>query len=153
MPRLIFAPFLLLSALVLSACNPIENLGEAEDQIDRFHSLYSNGKADEMYLMGSRRFRDATPLATLEGTVSVVRERLGKVESSEREGFNVNTTTAGTTTIVTMKTRFELGEGTETYTFIGNGENMQIEGWNVTSPRLMIQPSDLNRFEEAETAE
>ena len=141
-----------LLAFGLAACNPVENLDEAADQIDRFQNLFSNRSTDEMHLMGSAEFRETTSREDLEDLVSLVAGRLGSIEQSERESFNINTTPSGTRTVVTMATQFELGEGKETYTFIGNGENMQIVGWQVNSDRLLITPDEMKRLDEAPTA-
>ena len=45
-----------------------------------------------------------------------------------------------------MQTIFEQGEGTETYTFSGSGEDMRLEGWNVNSNRLMITAAEVEQL-------
>ena len=72
-----------LLAFGLAACNPVENLDEAADQIDRFQNLFSNRSTDEMHLMGSAEFRETTSREDLEDLVSLVAGRLGSIEQSE----------------------------------------------------------------------
>ena len=153
MPRFFTRSFAAMLALGLAACNPVENFDEATDQIDRFQSHLSYGDVDEMYLMGSPMFRKSTSLADLRNQVGVISLRLGPVETTQRTSFNVNTTPAGTRTVVIMQTRFEQGEGVETYTFVGNGENMRLEGWNVNSSRLMITAEDMKALQDMQSAE
>ncbi|MEM9086257.1 MAG: hypothetical protein AAGB23_10080 [Pseudomonadota bacterium] len=153
MPRFFTPTLLELLALGLGACNPVENIDEAADQIDRFQSHFSYGDVDEMYLMASPSFRKSTSLAELRDQVGVISLRLGPVETTERTSFNINTTPAGTRTVITMQTRFEQGEGVETYTFVGNGENMRLEGWNVNSNRLMITADDMEALQAMQSAE
>ena len=135
-----------------SACNPGNNLDEAADQIDRFQNLFSNGYSDEMRLMGSPNYRKTISAESLDLTVAFLKRRLGSIERSERESFSINTTPQETRTVVVMATRFELGAGTETYTLVGNGEMMRIEGWRVDSPQLTVAAGEMERLERSSTA-
>jgi hypothetical protein len=143
--------FLLAFALpALAACNPAANLGEAADQIDRYQFHYTMGEFDDMYAMTGPAFREAAGRDQFGDFVRVVSTRLGPIESTERVNFNVNTSPTGTLTVVTMRTRFEQGDGTETYTFSGHGEGMKIEGWKVNSQRLMVSAQELDALAETE---
>ncbi|MEO0698283.1 MAG: hypothetical protein AAFY81_01030, partial [Pseudomonadota bacterium] len=117
----------------LCACNPVANLEEAKDKIDLYQTHYSNSELEDMYAMTSVEFRRTSPRADFENFVSLIENRLGPIETTKRQGFNINTTPAGTVTVVTMQTQFEQGNGTETYTFIGSGAGMKVQGWQVNS--------------------
>jgi hypothetical protein len=149
MLRIFAAPFFLFSALALSACNPMENLGEAEEQVDRFQTHFSSGEVKDMYAMAGPAFRESTTRKDFDDFVEVISARLGAIETSQRDSFNVKSTPGGTTTVVTMSTQFEKGQGTETYTFIGNGEDMRILGWQVNSDRLLISRDELDALKAA----
>ncbi|MEL6487458.1 MAG: hypothetical protein AAFQ13_09990, partial [Pseudomonadota bacterium] len=95
MPRLLTRFTVLLLALGLAACNPMENLEEATDQIDRFQTHFSFGEIDEMYKMVGREFRDTTSRDDFDEMVALISNRLGTVESTQRQSFNVNTTPMG----------------------------------------------------------
>ena len=117
-----------LSALFLAACNPMAQLDKGESTIIEFHETYNEGNAQALYGLTSDEFRGATTPEQMQALVDLVTERMGAVESTEREGFNINTNNGLTETTVTMKTQFAKGEGTETFTFYGSGDDMRLVG-------------------------
>lgn len=141
-----------LAALLIAACNPIENINQTEDRIAEFERLYSNGDVDALYSMTGKAWRELSTREEFDDLHRVVSTRLGKVTASERSNFNINTTNGLTTTVIVMETEFEQGTGTQTFTFHGNGDEMELVGWNVNSPRLAITVDDLQDGE-AEPAE
>ncbi len=135
----VFAPL----AVFLGACNPVANFEEGGKSVERWQELYNAGDRDRLWGMTGKEFREVTSREQLNDLYTVVSARMGKVQSSERSGFNVNSTPAGTRTVIGMNTQFEQGEGTETFTFIGQGEDMKVIGWTVNSPRLTLTPDDV----------
>lgn len=129
-----------LFALLLAACNPMAQLDGATDEIERFHETYNQGNARALYGRTGQEFRDVTPPEEMDALVEHVTEFMGKMESTSREGFNINTNNGVTSTVVTMKTVFEKGEATETFTFRGQGEDLRLVGWNVDSPNFSVVP-------------
>ena len=51
-----------------------------------------------------------------------------------------------------MKTQFAKGEGTETFTFYGSGDDMRLVGWHVDSPNFMDVPAEAVTEVEPEAA-
>jgi len=127
----------------LAACNPVANVNAGDDQIERFHAAYGRGDHDALYAMTGPQFHATTTKAQFDQMFDVMDVRLGRVKSSERTGFNVNTNTAGTFTTVVMTTHFAKGDGQEQFVFTGDGDAMVLEGWHVTSPNLMLTPEDV----------
>jgi len=140
MPFRLFAATLF--ALFLSACNPMEQVDEANQSIEAWHETYNSGDARALYGQTAQEFREVTSIDQMNQLVELVTDRMGKVQSSERSGININTTNGVTTTVVTMATVFEKGEGTETFTFQGTGDDTKIVGWNVDSPAFLAVPED-----------
>lgn len=138
--------------LLLVACNPVANLEGAENKIERFQGVYSAGSHDELYRMTGRKFREVTSREQFQDLVDLFDARLGRVVETERSGFNVNTMNGITTTVVSMTTQFAQGEGLETYTFHGHGEDIQLVGWNVNSPRLALSMDEIRLLNEAREA-
>ena len=138
--------FTALAGLALSGCNPIANLEEAEEQIDRYQAHYSAHELGNMYAMTGKKFRETSSLGEFEEFVTLIDGRLGEIVTTQRVNFNVKSTPGGTTTSVVMQTNFEQGDGTETYTFSGSGEDMRLEGWNVNSNRLMITAAEAEQL-------
>lgn len=140
MPIKIFVTALF--ALFLAACNPMEQLDVGEDSIAKFHETYNAGDARALYGLTGEEFRAATTPQQMEGLVATVSDRMGTVESTERSGFNINTNNGQTVSTITMTTQFEKGEGTETYTFLGSGDEMRLVGWHVDSPNFLSVPAE-----------
>ncbi|WP_299193067.1 hypothetical protein [uncultured Erythrobacter sp.] len=139
-----------LFALLLAACNPMAQLDGATEEIERFHSTYNQGDARALYGQTGQEFRDVTAPEDMDALIEHVTEFMGKMESTSREGFNINTNNGMTTTVVTMKTVFEKGEAIETFTFRGQGEDLRLVGWNVDSPNFMVEPATDSAPEPAE---
>ena len=133
----------ILGALFLAACNPMANLEEGEAQITKFERLYSKGQDDALFAMTGEKWREVSSREEFDDLLKVINARLGKIVSSERSNFNVNTFNGVTTTVIAMDTEFEQGKGTQVYTFQGGGEDMELVGWTVNSPRLIITADDL----------
>ncbi|WP_252258040.1 hypothetical protein [Erythrobacter aurantius] len=134
--------FAVVAAALLSACNPMAQLEQSETKIEKWHATYNEGDARTLYGLTSQEFRDVTSIDEMNQLVALVTDKMGKVSSSERAGFNINTNNGVTSTVVTMKTVFEKGEGTETFTFRGNGDDTRLVGWNVDSPNFVAVPTD-----------
>ncbi|KEO87466.1 hypothetical protein EH30_07505 [Erythrobacter sp. JL475] len=134
--------FAAVAAALLSACNPMAQLEQSEAKIEKWHATYNEGDARTLYGLTSQEFRDVTSIDEMNQLVALVTDKMGKVSSSERAGFNINTNNGVTSTVVTMKTMFEKGEGTETFTFQGNGDDTRLVGWNVDSPNFVAVPTD-----------
>jgi hypothetical protein len=133
----------LATALVIGACNPVAQLNTGEEKVEEFQQVYSAGDFDRLYSMTAPLFRETTSREDFQDLVDMLQLRLGDVQSSTRQGFNVNANPQGTFTTVTMQTTFDLGVGMETYIFHGEGEDMRLAGWNVNSDRLMFTVDDL----------
>lgn len=140
-------------ALLLSACNPMAQLDGAEQYIERFQQTYNSGDARALYGQTSEEFRDATTPEQMQELITLIDERMGAVESSERAGFNLDTNNGLTVSTVTMTTQFTKGEGTETYTFYGTGDDLRLVGWNVDSDNFLDVPEEAVTVVEQEPAE
>ncbi|MBV7260165.1 hypothetical protein [Erythrobacter crassostreae] len=143
--RVLLAVF---GAFALAACNPMENLEQSEARIAQYEKAYSSGNSDALWRLSGEKLREVTPREDFDNLVTVFSSRLGKIESSERSSFNVNSNNGVTQTVIVMNTEFEQGQGTQTYTFFGNGEDMQLVGWNVDSARLAVTVDDLKAVED-----
>jgi hypothetical protein len=145
-------PIVLAAALMLGACNPVAQLNSGEEKVEQFQQVYSVGDYDALYAMTAPLFRETTSREDFQELVDMLQLRLGDVQSSTREGFNVNTNPQGTFTTVNMQTTFDQGAGMETYVFHGSGEDMRLAGWNVNSDRLVFTVDDLKEPEPAAEA-
>lgn len=136
------------AALLLAACNPGAQMEEAKGQIDKFHALYNAGDAKGFYRAGGQTLSKVAKPEQVEATITLISARLGKIRSSEQVGFNTAFNNGASSVTITMRTRFECGEGTETFVFNGSGENMELFAWNVNSPLLELSPEDVKKLTE-----
>ena len=127
---------------MLAACNPAAQTDEAAKKIEAFHASYNAGDVDAMYASGNDAFRKSATRDQLAELVGIVTEKLGKVVSAEQTGFNTAFDNGVNTTIIDMKVKFENGEGTEKFTFEGEGESMRLLNWNLQSEQLKEQPQE-----------
>lgn len=147
---MVFRPFLIaIASVILAACNPIANYDQGGEEVERWHRLYSENDGDRLWGMTGEKFREVTTREEFDDLLTVVNARLGKVTSTDRGGFNVNSQLGGTTTVITMNTEFEQGSGQEVFTFLGKGEDMELVGWTVNSQRLTLTAADLELPERA----
>ncbi len=132
------------AALFLAACNPVANFEEGEKKVDLWQEAYDQQANDKLWAMTGSEFRKVTTREQFDDLLKVINGRLGLIQSTERTGFNVNSNLgAPTTTVISMQTVFEQGEGTEVFTFHGKGEDMKLVGWQVNSDRLAFTADDL----------
>ena len=139
------------TALVLSACNPMEQVEVADAKVARFQATYNEGDARGLYGQTSEEFREVTTPQQMDELVEYVTDKMGAIESSERSGININSSNGVNQTTITMTTQFAKGEGTETYTFIGSGQEMRVAGWNVDAENFA--EADAKKAEVSEPAE
>jgi hypothetical protein len=137
----------LAGALLLAACNPAAQTDAATKQIEAFHASYNAGDIDAMYSAGNDAFHQSVTREQLAGLVEIVTAKLGKVVSAEQTGFNTANDNGVNTTTITMKTKFENGEGEETFIFQGDGDRMQLLNWNLKSEQHKEQPEDASADE------
>lgn len=129
-------------ALLLAACNPMEQAETVDAKIAQFHETYNAGDAAALYEQTGQEFRDATTPEQMVALVEEVTARMGTVESTERTNMNIDLNEGDDVTVVTMNTVFTKGQGTETFTFYGQGEDARLVGWNVDSPNFLDVPAE-----------
>jgi hypothetical protein len=70
---------------------------------------------------------------------AAIDSKLGKVQSSSITTWNVKTFNFVTTVVLVSDTQFELGAGTETFTFRVNGDKATLLGYNINSMDMMTR--------------
>lgn len=131
--------FVALAVLALSACNGNETKVASESTaVPRFHALYDAGDFSTIYAEAHEKFREATSRADYDKFIGAVRRKLGRVKSTERQNWNVNVGTGGTRVVLTYLTKFEHGEGTESFTFLSDEGKPKLLGWHINSTALIV---------------
>lgn len=133
-----------LAALILTACNPMEVMDETEGAIAQFHDDWNAGNADAIWATTHREFREGPSQEEFRAAMAGFAQVLGDVESSERQGFDINTSNGVTTTVITMNTQFANGEGIEQFTYRDQGETQRLVYYYVESDLLNgIKPGEV----------
>lgn len=131
----------LAGALALAACNPVEVLDDAGTEIERFHADLSAGNTEAMWQRTAPGLQEVTPHDAFVAVMTNNLQLMGAVQSTERNGFNINTENGVTTANITMETQFANGAGTETFVLQQDGERWLLLSYNLTSPVLAQAPA------------
>lgn len=123
---------------LLAACNPMEELEDADREVARFHRQLDARDFEGIWNASHDNFRAGQPQADYAAFMVAVRDKLGEVEGTEREGFNINTNNGVTTITVAMSTEFAQGPATETFIFLRDGEDLRLLNYNVDSRALVV---------------
>lgn len=125
--------------LLLAACNPVAALDEAGQEIDRFHQQLDAGQTEAIWSNTDEELRKITPKSAFTDFLTQTREALGAFESSERQGFNINTFNGTTQVSVTMQTTYANAPATEHFVYIQRNSGWRMAGYQVNAPTLVQQ--------------
>lgn len=145
-----------LAALILPSCNPVKDTAEAEKEVPNFHSLYDAEDYEKIYDTAHPEFQSAQPKAELISFLTGVRGKLGAVKSTSKKGWQANSMNGQTNIVLTYATKFENGEGTETFTYRVKSGKATLLGWFIESPIFLSgfapsTPANESTREETET--
>jgi hypothetical protein len=85
------------------------------------------------------KFRTASKKDKYDEFMGAVQRKLGKITSTSNAGWTVNSYNLTTTVLMTQKTVFENGEGTESFTFEMDGKKAVLLGYNIQSMDLITK--------------
>lgn len=128
---------LVLAAVLLTGCNPVEQANRARAQVDVFHQRLNAGDDRAIWANAGEELRQAISQEDFFRLLGTVRERLGPVEETSQANVNLNTNAQGTFTTLRMDTHFERGRGVETFVFRGTGDTLRLIGYYINSPDMM----------------
>ena len=123
--------------LVLSGCSGGEDLGDSENAIARFHAELDAGQFDTIYAAAAPEWKRVSTKADTEQLFAGIHNKLGPFVSGKQNGWRVNYTTGGTTIVIVYDSKFQKGDGQETFTFSRSGKGIQLVGYNLNSRALI----------------
>lgn len=129
-----------LVVLILTGCGgALKSRKAAEQSIAGFHKMYNDGKLVNIYAGSHSKLKSATKENDFLDFVGAVQRKLGKETQTVNAGFTVRTFNFTTAVILTQRTSFERGTGTETFTFEIDGEKALLLGYNINSMDLILK--------------
>jgi len=123
--------------LSLAACNPVDQVNRADEEIAAFHEALSEGDGDAIWARLGPEARASTSRAEFNEFVEIAHSGLGEFQDRTRTSMNVNSDNGVTTTEISMTTTYANGEATEVFIFTGEGEDMEVASWNIDSPAVL----------------
>ena len=129
----------IMSLLLLGCTDIIKGKSVAEPKVAVFHDRFNEGQYEEIYSEAADAFKKAAPKEKVLALFSAIDSKLGKVQSSSITTWNVKNFNLVTTVVLVSDTQFELGTGTETFTFRVSGDKAALLGYNINSMDMMIQ--------------
>ena len=72
------------------------------------------------------------------GLLTAIDRKLGAVKGANKNGWNANYSTSGTSVTLKFNTQFERGTGEETFVYRIAGGKARLAGYNITSNALVM---------------
>ena len=140
MKKILILP-LFLNILFLSSCNPVKSTSGAEAGVVEFHKQFDAGDFDKIFDTAHADFKASQPKEKVVEFLSAVHGKLGKVKSTRRVSWKVNSFNLKTNVILVYKTEFEKGSGVERFIFRIQDGKAGLYNWNVNSRELIVGPA------------
>ena len=131
------------AALTLMACQDVDRgrvPSEVQEVVTHVGDLITQEQYDRIYSESSERWKQDVTLEQSNETFKTLNTKLGKVESrslhSANEQENSGGVLKGHVFILSYQTRFERGEGMETFTIIEENGQWRLARYRVNSTAL-----------------
>ncbi len=128
----------ILAISLASACGIKQAFGDSDAKISVFHADLDDERFDEIWKETSPMFRKSGSEKEFQQLLAAVHRKLGKVQSSKQNNWRMNTTPQGTFVMVARDTKFEKGSAQESFTYVREGEELLLAGYNINSAALII---------------
>ena len=138
MKRSVFL-MVIMALLLLGCTDMIKGKSVAEPKVAVFHDRFNEGQYEEIYSEAADEFKKAASKEKVLALLSAIDSKLGKVQSSSITTWNVKSFNLNTTVVLVSDTEFELGTGTETFTFRVIGDKATLLGYNINSMDMMTR--------------
>jgi len=107
--------------------------------VARFHQLFAASRFAEIYVDTTEGFREAATEAEFVEFMSAVRRKLGTVRACERRGLEVNFDGDATSIWLSYETAYELGNATEQFVWVMEGEKARLDSYQINSKDLILR--------------
>jgi hypothetical protein len=128
---------LLVAAFLVTGCSSGQDLNLAQAEIERFRQLMAAQQFGQIYSEASDELKKTAGEQDMVRLLTAIDRKLGPVKNAEKNGWNVNYATSGTSATLKFNTQFERGTGAETFVYRIAGGKAQLAGYNITSNALV----------------
>jgi hypothetical protein len=128
---------LLIAAFLVTGCSSGQDLNLAQAEIERFRQLMAAQQFGQIYSEASDELKKTAGEQDMVRLLTAIDRKLGPVKNAEKNGWNVNYATSGTSATLKFNTQFERGTGAETFVYRIAGGKAQLAGYNITSNALI----------------
>jgi hypothetical protein len=129
----------MLLALACSSCNPVKSTAAAENAVVDFHKKLDAADFKGIYDAAPEDFKKAVTEKDFVAFVEAVHRKLGNVQSSARETWNISSYNFQTYVDMSYKTKFVEGEGTESFRYRIDGDKALLIHYNINSTALITK--------------
>jgi hypothetical protein len=126
-----------LLAALLGACSSGQDLSLAEQDVAHFREMMAAQQFDQIYAGAADEFKKTTTRENFTRLLAAVDRKLGAVKTADKNGWNVNFNTSGTSVTLRYKTQFERGSGDEAFFYRITGGKALLAGYNINSNELI----------------
>ncbi len=107
--------------------------------VETFHAHLNAQQYPTIYAESSPEFQKSASEREITEFFEAIHRKLGAVVSSKQDRFLVNFTTAGTIVTLNYSTKFESGDGEETFVWMVSDDKAQLLHYNVESRALITK--------------
>lgn len=116
-----------------------ENKETAARATGQFRVAVAERRYSDIYAGADPEFQKTTSAAELSQFLGKIHEKLGSVTDVNEGSYHVNFTPSGTIVTLVYATKFERGEGTETFVWrLSSPDPPRLLGYNVVSKQLIL---------------
>jgi len=130
---------LLVLAVLLGGCSFAEDEDRGERAVARFHHLFAVSEYSQIYADTTQDFREAATEAEFVEFMSAVRVKLGNVRACELTGVEMDLEGEGTSIWLSYHSAYELGEATEQFAWVMEGEKALLQSYQIDSKELIVR--------------
>ena len=125
--------------ITLAGCNPVANMAAARQTVVEFHQKLDAGDFAGIYAASHAELKAATSERHFIALLEAVHRKLGKVESTSRQTWSLNSFNLKTNVVLQHQTKFTHGEATESFTVRIEGDKGLLLGYNISSLALITK--------------
>ena len=124
---------------VASACSVGKDTKAAESAVSTFREQLSKSAFGEIYNAAADDWKKSISREDSDAFLGAVNRKLGAVKSSTQTGWRDNATTSGHFVTLVYHTKFENGDGDETFVYRLEDGRSVLAGYHINSMAMLIK--------------